>query len=159
MQLSRQTRHAGFSMIEMMVVVGIIGLVAGIVFLPASGAFREITLDGDMRTLSQAHERARTAAIQHGSVSEFHIDAAQGRFWIQVPRGIGVDTVGAVYRVDPSVSFIASDTLLCYDARGYPAAGTTSTGSSCDGPDAVIVLTVSGLSDTLRINALGRSFQ
>lgn len=112
-----------------------------------------------MRTLSQAHERARTAAIQHGTVSEFHIDAPRGRFWIQVPGGVSADTVGAVYRVDPSVLFTTTDTLLCYDARGYPAGGATPTGSLCQGPDAEIVLTVSGLSDTLSVNSLGRSFQ
>lgn len=145
-------------MIEMMVVVGIVGIVAGVVFLPAARAFRETTLDGEMRTMAQAQERARTVAIQHGTTAEFHVDASAGRYWIQIARGAGADTIGAVYGVDPSVSVTASDTLLCYDARGFPVEGTTEAGSLCGGPSAEIVLTVNGLADTLSVNGLGRSF-
>ena len=145
-------------MIEMMVVVTIVGLVAGVVFFPAATAFRDTTVDGEMRMLTQAQERARTVAIQYGRTSEFHIDGSSGRYWIEVGGSPGTDTVGIVYRVDGSALLVSSDSLLCYDARGFPALGTASSGGTCQGPTAEIVVSVSGVADTLSINSLGRAF-
>ena len=146
----------GFTLMEIVVVVVLVGILAGIAFPRIGGVQTGFALRGAVNAFMSAHSLARTTALREGGVAELHIDPTNDLFWVEVDTslaGSGVmDTVGFVIDVgDENVDLGSTQTLLCFDVRGLPALVT-----GCATSAAQITLTRDGVADTIRTTALGK---
>jgi prepilin-type N-terminal cleavage/methylation domain-containing protein len=152
-------RRAGFSLPELIITVTVVGILATLT-VPATVTWRKrqsVTLAaGEFKT---ALGLSRATAVRTGRLTEFHIDPANARFWIEVDAGplTGRDEVGAIRDVAGGQLTMSSNrTLLCFDGRGLPTVRQTSQGVSCQAADAVVIFARGGLTKKLVLTPLGR---
>jgi prepilin-type N-terminal cleavage/methylation domain-containing protein len=80
---ARSAFEGGFSLIEMMMVVGIIGVLA-VISVPMTGnALKYIKISGDARDLSNAASVAKMRAAAKFTKSRLYVDLTGGNFYIQ----------------------------------------------------------------------------
>ena len=153
----RHLKRTGFTLMEVVVVVTIIGLLAGLALPKIGENWDRYSVRGAVNQFRSAHQKARTAAIRYGTVAELHINQSTDHFWVEVDTTIAktgvMDTVGAVVDLSEiAVDLISTRSLVCFDARGLvaAAAGCPSTGALgvgfTRGNDSdTLVVTTSGL--------------
>ena len=152
----RRLKETGFTLVELMYVVTIIALLAGLAFPRMGQTWDQFAVRGAADQFRSAHQKARTAAVRYGAVAELHIDASTEQFWVQIDTtvtGSGVmDTIGNVVDLSESkVNLRATLSLICFDARGLVAAV-----AGCPSTGALVVGFFRGSStDTLRVTASG----
>ena len=148
-------KHKGFTIVELVIVLVLAGIAIAIVSPPLNRAFQRTGTRAAMDEFASTHSLARSAAVRFGRISELHIDATNGRFWVEVDTSStgGVkDTVGVVKYLEGTGVTLESDrTLLCFDARGLPT-----TRDSCEAPDATLRFTSGDKERIVTITALGR---
>lgn len=148
-------RTRGFTITELLIVLLLSGIAVAIAAPSLGSAFRRTGLRASMDEFISTHSLARSAAVRHGRTAELHIDAGNGRFWVEVDTGTTSsvrDTVGIIKDVTRNdVTISSAKSLLCFDARGLPT-----TRGSCEAADAVIVFSTPTRVDSLTITALGR---
>jgi type II secretion system protein H len=79
---SSSGRRAGFSMIELMVVLAIVSIFAGMVIPSLGGTFKGALLRGTTRKLVAVLNLAGSLAITTGRVHRVRLDPREGRFWV-----------------------------------------------------------------------------
>lgn len=148
-------RNAGFTLIEMMIVVVILGLVAVFALPKLAATFGKRSTRTAADQFVLAHSVARATAVRYGRVAELHIDAGNARFWVEVDtsQAGGVrDTVGPVNVLgEGAVTITSNRTLLCFDSRGLPT-----TRGACEVPSATVDFSLSGNVSTVNVSALGK---
>jgi prepilin-type N-terminal cleavage/methylation domain-containing protein len=149
-------RRRGFSMIEMLMVLGLIGIVAAIAGPKVGAALQRRTTASAADQFALTHSLSRSTAVRYARVAQLHIDAAGRRFWVDVDtsaNGSGQRaTIAYVRDVSASgVTMTSTRTLLCFDARGMP-----STVGSCEPADANVVFSEGAMADTIVTTALGK---
>jgi len=151
-------RNRGFTLTELIVVLILAGVAMAIVSPSLGRAFRRTGVRAAVDEFASTHSLARAAAVRYGRVAELHIDAGNGRFWVEVDTSTagGVkDTVGVVkYVSSHGVSVTSNRTILCFDGRGLPT-----TRGSCQAADATLVFSSGGRTDSVTVSALGRVFR
>ncbi len=152
-------RNRGYSLIELMAVLVLTGITVSIATPSASNMFRRTATRTAVDQFVTTHSLARSTAVRYGREAEFHIDAANARFWVEVDTsttGAGaMATVGRVKRLEESKVTITSDrSILCFDSRGL-----ATTRGSCEAADATIVFSQEAHMDTVKISAIGKVFR
>ena len=139
----------GFTIVELVMVLLVLTIAAGQVFPSMAQAWEQLSVRGAMDELRSAHQKARTAAVRYGRVTELHIDATNHRVWVEMDTTLAssgvMDTVGAVVDLtEHKVEVSTTAAILCFDARGLVAvvSGCPSSGS------ATFTLTRGDTSDT-----------
>lgn len=155
---ARSLHRTGFSLMETLIAVAVLGVVFSVAFVPTLRYFRTITVQGAASRFIGAQSLARSVATRYPSGAELHVDATADAYWVLADADgtAGLDTIGSVRRTDP-VDLASTAAVLCYDVRGLPWTGAALGGGTCDGPAATVVMTVASVSDTLVINALGKA--
>lgn len=150
--------RAGFSVVEVMVVVVVISALSGIVLQPLAKHHGTMALAAAVQEFAGAHQSTRSSALRTGQTAELHIDATQRTFWIETQDlRTGVrDTIGTVRTINPSITVTTSTSLLCFDARGLPSTKTVGSGAICEDPASTVVFSNGSVSDTLQFTQLGR---
>ncbi len=143
----------GFTLLEMLIVITVMGVIVAVSLPSMVTAFRQRATRGAVDRLAMAHGLARATAVRFGRVAELHIDAANGRFWVEVDTsGTGIrDTVGVMNDLDGQVTMLSDRTLLCFDLRGL-----TTTRGACEAGDALVQFSLLGRTDTLQTTVLGK---
>ena len=146
-------RGDGFTLIEMLIVITVMGTLVAILLPSMATAFRQRATRGAVDRLAMAHGLARATAIRSGRVAELHIDAANTRFWVEVDTsGTGIrDTVGLMTDLAVQVTMTSTRSLLCFDSRGL-----TTTRNACEAGDALVEFSLEGRTDTLQTTVLGK---
>ncbi len=146
-------RGAGFTLIEMLIVLTIFGVMVAILMPSMATAFRQHITRGAVDRLAMAHALSRVTAVRFGRVAELHIDAANRRFWIEVDTsGTGIrDTVGVLTQLDDALTVTSTRSLLCFDSRGLATAR-----GACEAGDAIVTFSTNGRADTLKTTVLGK---
>ena len=143
----------GFTMLEMLIVMTIMGVILAVSLPSLVTGFRQRATRGAVDRLAMAHGLARATAVRLGRVAELHIDAANGRFWVEVDTsGTGIhDTVGVMNDLGGQVAMVSNRTLVCFDLRGL-----TTTQDACEAGDALVQFSLQGRTDTLQTSVLGK---
>ena len=149
----------GFSIFEVLVVVVVLGLVAGIAFPLLSKARARVDVAAAREAFSASHSLARQVAGQYGRLCRLHLDPSSNRFWVTVdtstvPGLQRVDTVRPVVRVADQHGGVRVEgrrMTFCFDPRGLATAR-----GDCDLPNATLVFRRGGVADTVTISRLGR---
>ncbi len=143
----------GFTMLEMLIVMTIMGVILAVSLPSLVTGFRQRATRGAVDRLAMAHGLARATAVRLGRVAELHIDAPNGRFWVEVDTsGTGIrDTIGVVNDLGGQVAMLSDRTLLCFDLRGL-----TTTRNACEAGDALVQFSLQGRTDTLQTTVLGK---
>ncbi len=146
-------RRDGFTLIEMLIVITVMGVLATILMPSMVTSFRQRATRGAVDRLAMTHSLARATAVRFGRVAELHIDAANGRFWVEVDTsGTGIrDTVGLMNDVAGQVTMSSDRSLLCFDSRGL-----TTTRNACESGDALVQFSMQGRTGTFQTTVLGK---
>lgn len=133
----RRARHCGFTMVELLVVVAILGVMALMVFLPSSADSATSDLDLAEIELRDAFATAQTVAYSLGEPCGVAFDPDNERFAVVMQDGSTVPdplTHGA-YKIDfrhieqprgvaiESASFGATGSAGIMDGQGVPVSG------------------------------------
>ena len=146
-------RRKGFTLIEMLIVLTVMGVIVAVAMPSMVTAFRQRATRGSVDRLAAAHSLTRATAIRFGLLAELHIDAANRRFWVEVDTsGTGIrDTVGLMSDLAGQVTMSSTRSLLCFDARGL-----TTTLNACESGDALVQFSLQGRTDTFQTTVLGK---
>ena len=155
----RQTNRRGFTMIESLMVVSIIGLVAAIGGPKVSSALQRRTTASAADQFVVAHSLTRSTALRYGRVAQLHVDVTGQRFWVDVDtsaNGIGQRATIANIRYvsDAGLHMTSNRALLCFDARGI-----ASTAGSCESGDAKVIFSDGVVADTVATTILGKALR
>ncbi len=145
----------GYTIIEVATVLVILGTL-GTTALPSFfSSQRQAKVRHATHEFLAAHSLARAVALRYGRVAEIHIDAAGGRFWVEVDTSLdrsgAMDRIGTVsYMSDDGVTLTSTRAKLCFDARGLatPIVG-------CTPGDAQLVFSSGEYADTVITTELG----
>lgn len=91
-----RTRNSGFTLLELIVVLLLISLIAGISVVTFTGALSSGKLDATARSLVAAMKHARVMAIMNGEAQSVFVDLDTGTYGIEgrdgrpFPKGITV---------------------------------------------------------------------
>ena len=149
---ARRSTHAGFTLLEMVTAAVIVGIVMAFSLPKLASYYRQTTVRSARDQFVAKHALARATAIRFGRVAEFHIDAANDRFWVTVDTSAAatgvIDTIGQMADYsDSPVAITANRSILCFDYRGlattYPA--------SCDKPDVKAYFETSGYNEKVTV--------
>lgn len=152
----RESRRRGFTLIETIMVLGLIGIVAAISGPKISSALQKRTTASAIDQLALTHSLSRATAIRYARVAQLHIDVSGKRFWVDVDtsaNGSGqraiIDNVRDMSTA--GLTMTSNRSLLCFDARGLP-----STSGGCEPGDAKIVFSDGAQTDSLVTTVLGK---
>lgn len=103
-----------------------------------------------------AHRLARATAVREGRVVRLRIDAASGRFWMEMDTSLtqsgGMDRLGPVRSISSeNVTMTSSRDMLCFDGRGI-----TTPIWSCPPGDAVLTFKRGGSTATVTTTVTGK---
>ncbi len=146
-------RSKGFSLLELMIVLTLVGVMVSIVGPSLSDAFQQRATQGAVDRLTTAHALTRATATRFGRVAELHIDSVNVRFWIEVDTsGTGIrDTVGLVYDLAEQVTMSSDRSLLCFDSRGL-----VTTRNTCESGNALVQFSFENRTDTFQTTVWGK---
>ena len=80
--------NRGFTIIEVVIVVLLVGVLAGVTFPRIGGVQTRFALRGSVNAFMSAHSLARTTALRQGGVAELHIDPTNDRLWVEVDTSL-----------------------------------------------------------------------
>lgn len=147
------TRRSGFTLIEMLMVIVIVGMLVLIGFPKVSSAMVKTNVRGARTTLANMFTKARTVATQTNRKTRLKFNGNQ--VWIVAsPRllpgaGSTVDTIGPVENLNTlyGVAVTSPVDSITFDPRGLAAGfGATST----------LKVAKSGHTDSIVVDGLGR---
>ena len=149
-------KESGFTLMEVIIVVGFIALLAGVAFPRIADIQSSFAVRGARMAFISNYAMTRSIAIREGGVAELHIDATNDRFWVEVDTtlaGSGVmDTIGSVVDIGAEgVTLSSTQSLLCFDGRGMPSLAT-----GCATAGATIAFTYENEADTILTTTLGK---
>jgi len=152
----QETRPRGFTLIEMIMVLGLIGIITAISGPKIASALQKRTTASAIDQFALTHSLSRATAIRYARVAQLHIDVAGKRFWVDVDtsaNGAGqraiIDNVRDMSTA--GLTMTSDRTLLCFDARGLP-----STSGGCEAADAKIKFSDGAQTDSLVTTVLGK---
>jgi Tfp pilus assembly protein PilE len=152
-------RTGGFSIFELLYVVMFMSVLLSIA-LPSVDQRDERRVRMAADQYASAHRLARSMGIQNGGMSEFHVDTANNRYWIEVDTSsTGVmDTIGEVRNASTEnpVSLSGTRSLVCFDGRGLPDLNKNNRGDTCEAHNGFVVFTLGAQRDSLEVTALGK---
>ena len=151
-ELDRHMNTKGFTLIEIIVVLGLIGLLAAVAFRSLGPSFTAQQVRSARDQVASMHAKARANAIRRGSVTTLHLTSGNLMITSREPLTGNPDTIGAVYDVvakyGVSFTMVSSPTRdsLVFDSRGI---GTETSPTD-------IIVSRSGYTDTVTVSAVGR---
>jgi prepilin-type N-terminal cleavage/methylation domain-containing protein len=141
-------RNRGFTIIEVLIVIGLIGLMAAIAMPRIGDALINQNVDSGRAAVVSMHAKARAVAIQRGMTSALVFNGNTVLVISRNPVTRAVDTVGAPNDLYDryGVSVVTSRDTLQFDPNGIGA----------DGGDTKVTVTRGSYTESIEINSVGR---
>jgi len=147
MRPSRSLPTAGFSLVEMLIVVVIIGMTTLFAFPRAQRMFEHTNVRGARTTILNMINAAKIAARQSNSSSSFVVTGNQvrvDRTMLGVTETVQQQDLNSAYYV--TVTVTGGPGTISFDPRGVVTGGVTTT----------IVVSKSGFADSVVVDGYGR---
>lgn len=123
------TAH-GFTLVEVVVAIAIGTILLSMALRGLGGASSRLAVRGAAQSFKEFESRARSYAIEHGTLTRFRVDPTGDSIWIEAGSGrIAVAKVGEEQNVDIQSSG-SSVVTLCLNPRGFGETGCNSFSSS-----------------------------
>jgi prepilin-type N-terminal cleavage/methylation domain-containing protein len=137
-------RRRGFTLVETLLVIVIMGLVVGLAIPRLSSAAARRNLRGSRNTIASLYTQARITAMQRGSSAALQFDG--DKVFVTAGAGATYDTVGAVRNLgtDFGVTIDSDPDSIVIDSKGFLS------------DDAVVRATRDGYTDSVYISRYGR---
>ena len=103
-----RSRRAGFSLVELMVVVVILGMMGAVVMVSWEALFPKTKLHAAVRNLSEHLASARSEAISRNAEFQVHYDIDADRYWVRSPYREG----GGLAREEDEQRILLNETDL-----------------------------------------------
>jgi prepilin-type N-terminal cleavage/methylation domain-containing protein len=150
---STSTARAGFTLIELMIAISLVGILMLFGIPKAQSAFRQTQLRSSRNAVINLYQMGRTRAINENRSVTLNLDASS--VWLTAqPRKVALagsdrDTIGTVQNLNAQygITLVPGGATYTVDARGL---GTT------PGAANKIVFTKSGARDSFTITGYGR---
>ncbi len=112
-------RRTGITLVEVLLVIGITGILLAFALPPAAAAVRAADVRSARQKIAASIVRARSAAIQHGRRAEFI--RAGNIISVTVQAGNVQERVGAPINLNDThgVNLVASRDTIAFDPRGF----------------------------------------
>jgi prepilin-type N-terminal cleavage/methylation domain-containing protein len=142
----------GFTFIEILIVMILIGVVSALMFPRLRGAFEKTNVHGARAAVGTLAAKARAAAVARGCRSAIHFSSgADGTVWVTVCKvnaTTGTDTLGGVEHLASrfNVTFSPSRDSVTYAPSGV----------SFDNVTTILRFTAGNASDSVLINPVGK---
>ncbi len=148
----------GFTLVELLIVITIMGTIMAIGLPQMVTLFQGRAVPNAADQFVATHGFTRATAIRFGRLAEFHIDAVNNRYWVEIDTsGTGNRMKAGGYRyVSDKVGLTSDRTLVCFDQRGLPSARTTTAGLTCQDADFMAIFSMGTRVDTIQATALGK---
>ena len=147
--------RAGLTITELMVMMVMLAILLGLAIPRIDNWMRRARLKSAVAELTTAHFLTRSAAMRYGRPAALRIDAANGRFWVEIDTSVAggsLDTVGMVHRMsEANVTMTSDRTKLCFDRRGMAYVQGV-----CEQPDARVIFTTAERTDSFKTSAIGK---
>lgn len=104
----REKPEAGYSLLEMFVVIAVIVLLAAIAFVPASRSLRSFRIGGDGRAIATTTSLASRRAVALFTHARLRADISAGTFRVETLRTTGTpgwETEGGIVKLSSGVTF------------------------------------------------------
>ena len=123
LRCDRTARSAGFTLVELLVVLGLLGILAGVAGLGIRGHGGSVARDAAVATLASLLGHARTHAGSTGvnSAVFIHVDPANPQRYLRY--AVVCEAVGADWRPLDAGVFLASGVVVVPNANPLPEAG------------------------------------
>lgn len=123
-QVCRPRPNVGFTLLELLIVIGVFGILATIGFLSLTRLNRQLTLEAAANELSQDFGRARSNALSTGANWRVRLTGPRSYVVEQEEDGEWVRRRGADYPTrisftDPTFTGDDSDVIAQFDSRGF----------------------------------------
>lgn len=119
-------KHSGFTLIELMVAIGIFGILVAIVTPNAISWLKNSQFNSSVRQVKQSIEAARMFAVKSNSEAIVRFDGGNTFETEKQKRGTGEPSVTTTHRLPPEItvsSLTFTDDELTYNGRGMANAG------------------------------------
>ena len=122
-----RSRHAsrrgrrGFSLLEVIVVLSILGVVAGVTAPALRDAMRKDELTSSADEIIALIDRTRRTAVEYGAVTTLTIDATSKAYWVTSRTTLGERLVGSgTVPLAPGAELVTSDgrATFTFDPEG-----------------------------------------
>lgn len=147
----------GVTMLELVMALLVAAVLLGLTLPFASYIAGSFKVGSARDSFINTYARARAAAVQYGREGRLHINAPQGRFWVEVDTGVpgatAADVIGPVVEIRRDfgdVTMFSPKQVLCFDSRGLAYSGGV-----CETHDAIIIFSRRERSDTVRLSLGG----
>jgi prepilin-type N-terminal cleavage/methylation domain-containing protein len=113
-------RHSGFTTIEMVIVVVLIGIIAAIGFPKIRQSLDKTNVRSARVAVGTLAAIARSAAIQRGCRSALHLASGTSTVWVTTACPTRVDTLSSVRNLSTQfkVTLTSTQDSVQYDPRG-----------------------------------------
>ncbi|MBI5745631.1 MAG: GspH/FimT family protein [Nitrospirae bacterium] len=140
--------NKGFTIIELMIVVAIIGIIAAIGFVSLTKQIPHYRLNGSVRDLVSDLRWARTLAIASGEKVNLRLDPSNDRYQVEkaLNPGTPISRVRDLRQDYPGVDLISSSggNLITFEPRGTTSSWTTIKIGNSSGEEKKITVIVTG---------------
>ena len=152
--MARRTMTSrGFSVTELVIAMAMFGILTAVSAPQIRLATQRAKVKAAANEFTSLISLARTTAVRDGRQAELHLDAATGRFWIEVDAASSTkDTISYVRTIaTDGVTATSTRSLVCFDRRGLAV-----TPGSCQSGDVTVTFSYGNHADTVQTTVMGK---
>ena len=112
MNSSFEEDDSGFTLLELVLVLLLMGLIAGFTLPFVASTLDRLKLQSEVRKISSALQFARSEAISKKAIFTFNIDIDENRYWLAIPKHNEVTQSKTIDRTVRTLDYQGTDETI-----------------------------------------------